>query len=417
MKNKIYILFLFVFTLFQSCKAQQSQTTLPKVENHLKGEIDYTYEALELVQKQQNGEEIILGTINKKGEIKFNVPEFDIKALYDSIPLQPYNFFQLFLMNSDCKDRDLFAETPFNEVYSQKYDPIFIKKYGENVAILFPATDEKMFKNNHYYRNNSYDGKNLVVGSKYYWFYMDRAITFNDNCVKNPIRTSEILKLEISANIILKKGWNFIEEKLESIQEYSTDDDTSILPKSIQFTQSSPDSKKVKWYLIQTIEDEKLAAVKKAFEIAPITKAQFEKWLPEKAGDFTRTSYELDKALDQSRSTKNNIIIVFENGTQKMEIAILDGAKNPDDLEMVKFSFAMDEELKRDDKPTTDTSASDAAIKGKVHHISKENKEKKTADLMSVYKDRIVLYASGENMTAAQLWEVIKALDIASIIK
>jgi len=45
---------------------------------------------------QANGEEIILGKINTDGTVHFNLPEFDIKALYDSIPLQQYKFHSLF---------------------------------------------------------------------------------------------------------------------------------------------------------------------------------------------------------------------------------------------------------------------------------------------------------------------------------
>jgi len=417
MKTNTYLLLLFIFTLFQSCKAQQTETTLLKVENHLKGELDYTHEALDLVQTQENGEEIILGKITKEGTIHFSLPEFDIKALYDGIPLQPQNFFSMFLMNSACKDRDLFADTPFKEAYAQKFDPMFIKKYGENVAILYPATDEKMFRNNHYYRNNSYDGQNLVLGTKYYWFYMDRDISFKDQCIKTPIRDNDSIQLKISADIQLKKGWNFIEENLVAVQAYSDGDYHTTLPKKIQFTHGSPASKKVKWYVIQIIKDERLDAAKTAYELEPITREQFEKWLPEKVGDFKRTSYELDKTLGDSDSKSNNVFVVFENGNQKMEIAVLDGAKNPDDLEMAKFSFAMDEEYEREDKPNTDIAAGDTAIKGEVHHISKEDKDNKTAQVMSVFKDRIVLYATAENMTAAQLWEGIKALNVGSIIE
>lgn len=46
MKIKTFIPFLFVFTLIQTCKAQKTQNPLPKVENHLKGVLDYTHEAL-----------------------------------------------------------------------------------------------------------------------------------------------------------------------------------------------------------------------------------------------------------------------------------------------------------------------------------------------------------------------------------
>ncbi|WP_033957409.1 hypothetical protein [Psychroserpens jangbogonensis] len=416
MKTKLILVVAII--LFQWCKAQQSQTaTLSKVENHLNGELDYTHEVLQLVQKQQNGEEIILGTINKDGEIKFNLPEFDIKALYDSIPLQHYNFFSLFLMNSDCKDRDLFAKTPFNDVYSEKFDPMYIKKYGENVAILFPATDEEMFNNNDYYRNNNYDGKNLVLGTKFYWFYIDRAIAFKDKCIKTPIRDNDTIELAISADIQLKKGWNFIEEQLVAVQEYNTDDYSSTRPKKIQFNQSSPNSKKVKWFVRQIMKDEDILAAKKLHELVPISKAQFKKWLPKKVGDLKRTSYELDKALDDSDSKSNNAFVVFESGNQKMEIAILDGAKNPDDLEMANFSFAMDKQYERDDKPTSDTTETDATDKGEANHISKEDKENKTSQIMALFKDRIVLYASGENVTSEELWDYIKKLKVEKLLK
>lgn len=417
MKTKTYILLLFVFTLFQSSKAQVIQTAVSSVENHLNGELDYTHETLYLVQKQQTGEEIIIGEITKEGTIHLSLPEFDIKALYDSIPLQPQNFFSMFLMNSDCKDRDLFAETPFNDVYAQKFDPIYIKKYDEDVAILFPATDEKMFKNNDYYGSNSYDGKVLTLGSKFYWFYMDREIMFNDACTKNLIRDNETIQLGIASNLLLKKGWNFIEEKLVETQVYSQGDYTSTLPKKIAFSIGDPNSKKVKWYLIQVIQDDRLEKVKTAYEIEPLTRSQYENALPEKAGNFTRTNFELDKALERSSSTKNNAYAVFEYGNQKMEIAMLDGAKNPEDLEMVNFSFAMDEEYERDDKPVTDATENEAVTKGEPHHISKEDTALKTAQVMSLFNDRIVVYAKGENITATQLWEGIKTLNIGSILE
>jgi len=90
MKTKTQILFVIVFVHIQFCMAQKSQssTTLPKVENHLKGELDYKHEALELVQRQVDGKEISLGKIQTDGKIHFKLPEFDIKALYDSINLQ-----------------------------------------------------------------------------------------------------------------------------------------------------------------------------------------------------------------------------------------------------------------------------------------------------------------------------------------
>jgi len=80
MNIKIQILFLIV--LVSSCNAQQAQATLPKVSNHLIGELDYTHEPLKMVRRQANGEEVSLGKINTDGTIQFNLPEYDIKSLF-----------------------------------------------------------------------------------------------------------------------------------------------------------------------------------------------------------------------------------------------------------------------------------------------------------------------------------------------
>jgi len=44
MKTKTYILFLFILVHVQFCKAQQTQTALPKVENYTKGELEIKVE-------------------------------------------------------------------------------------------------------------------------------------------------------------------------------------------------------------------------------------------------------------------------------------------------------------------------------------------------------------------------------------
>ncbi|MFK5972439.1 MAG: hypothetical protein QM485_04080, partial [Flavobacteriaceae bacterium] len=206
MKAKKHIFFLLILINLHSCKAQQLQTALPRVENHLEGELDYTHEALELVQTKANGEEISLGKINKDGTIHFNLPEFNIKALYDSIPLQHYKLQDWFFMSSSCKDRDIFAETPFDDVYSKKYDPIYIKKYGIYIAVLYPVSNEKIVSRN---ENN----RAVFPGdAKYSWFYIDRDIVYKDECTKISTWGTDKIEATISVNIQFKKGWNFIEE-------------------------------------------------------------------------------------------------------------------------------------------------------------------------------------------------------------
>jgi len=133
MKTKTYILFLLVFTLFQSCKTQQLQTktSLPKIENQLEGELDYTKGGFELVQWPNGGDEITLGRIDEKGAIHFNLPEYDIKALGKS---HSNSHFESQFNMLKCKGegavdaigRPLF-KTPYDAIYSQLYAPMYNK--------------------------------------------------------------------------------------------------------------------------------------------------------------------------------------------------------------------------------------------------------------------------------------------------
>lgn len=398
MKTKTYILFLFVFTLCQSCKAQQTQTSFPKVENHLNGDLDYTNEALELVQKQANGKEISLGKINKDGTVHFNLPEFNIKAIYDSIPLQHYKFQDLFLMNSSCKDRDVFTKTPFDAIYSQKYDPIFVKKYGTNIAALYPVSDEKIISRN---ENN----KTIFSGeAKYFWFYIDRDITYKDECIKISFDGIYDIEVAVRANIQFKKGWNFIEENLVEIQNYSEGDYHTILPKKIQFTKSSPASKKVKWVLKQIQEDEKIQTAKRLYNLTPITKEQFEKWASNKLGDLLVTNQE-HGIPPIGRKNKNTIHLTYANETQKKEIDlyVVDCAKSPGDMNMINFAYAMenDGKDKKDIKP----------------YIAQYSEREKATNLLYKVEDRLIVTASGVNINVEELWGYIKKLDVEKLLK
>jgi hypothetical protein len=285
-------------------------------------------------------------------------------------------------------------------------------KYGKIVGEIQPASQEGILKND------------FEIGSSISWFYSDGEGKLTATCIAyedDPNSEYELdrntLRNKTSYDISFKEGWNIVQHKLLEKKDMTVNSYSFSRRLIEEKTSVTKIPLPISWYMNYTANDEALEIEQQLLKLKPITKAQFEKWLPEKAGDFTRTSYELDKALEDSDSKSNNVFIVFENGTQKMEIAVIDGARVPVELKMAKFSFAMDEQFEREDKPVSDKTVSDAADKGEVHHISKEDTEKKTSQIMSVFKDRIVLYASGENMTAKQLWEVIKELDVASIIK
>ena len=397
MKTKTYINFIFLLALFQGCIAQQVPTTLPKVENHLKGELDYTHEALTLIQKRVDGKEISLGQINTDGTIHFNLPEYDIKMLYDSINLQPAKFQYLFDINSDCKDRDSFAKTSFDDIYAKKHDPIYIKKYGINIAALYPVSDEIIVS-----RNNNQ--RTLVPAeATYFWFYMDKSIAYTDDCLKISNRTGDAYA-RVSANIQFEKGWNFIEEHLVEVPNESQDDSQPTGLRKTEFTKSSPASKKVKWVLKQFMEDEKIQTAKRLHYLTPISKEQFEKWTPKKLGDLSATTKEHGNP-PQGQKNKNNMHLIYVNEAQEKEIDlyVVDCAKSPNDMEMINFAYAMENEGKdeKDIKP----------------YVAQFNERTKAMQLLYKVDDRILVNASGVNMNAEELWGYIQKLKVEMLLK
>jgi len=388
MKAKIYTLFVFSLLCFQSCKAQETQTSLPKVENHLNGKLDYTHEDLVLVDRQDNGEEINIGKIDKDGIIHFSLPEFNIKALYDSIPLQPYKL-QGWLSMENCKDKDAFAKTPFDGLYSKKY-VLYVKKYGIKVAVLEAVSDEKKTKNN---------GRG--IGSKFSWFYIDRAIDYKDECIKTSYN-NDTIEATINVNIPFEKGWNFIEENQVAVQDY--EDGKITKPEKIQFTKTSPANKKVKWFLRQIQDDKKIQIAKKLDKLTPITKKQFEKWTPKKLGDLSVTTKEYGKPPKGSKN-KNNIHLIYTNKGQKtkIDLYVVDCAKSPDDMEMINFAYAMENDGKdeKDIKP----------------YVAQYSEREKAMSFLYKVEDRIFVSASGVNITAEELWAYIQKLNIEKLLE
>ncbi len=338
-KTTIQLILVMTLSLF-SCNEQQSQTALPKVENHLTGELDYAHEALDLVQMLVNREDISLGKITTDGTVHFNLPEFDIKALYDSIPLEPYKLQDWFSMDSGCKDKDASAETSYDDVYAQRTKAIWIKKYGIYVSILETESNKKIVSNKDSTRDS------LAIIKEHFWFYIDRAITYKENCSKVSHITGDI-DHTISADIDFKKGWNFIEETTEwTLDDEQRNPNVSQVRKT-QYTKSSPTSRNVKWSLRQVANDEKIQTAKRLDKLTPITKKQFEKWVPNKLGDLIVTTKEHGNP-PKGQKNKNNMHLIYVNETNKKEIDlyVIDCAKSPDDMEMINFAYAM-EKMKR----------------------------------------------------------------------
>lgn len=257
MKTKLILVFAII--IMQSCKVQQLQTaSLPKIENQIKGELDYTKGGFELVQWQSNGDEITLGTIDEKGAIHFNLTEYDIRALGKN---HSNSHFESQFNMLKCKGEgevDMMGrpqfKTPYDDVYSQLYGSMYIKKYGVYLGYLSLVSDKKMLIKNNF---------DKITGNKYYWFYIDRALDYKDNCIQE---RDEGVEIDLSADMQFKKGWNFIKRNLMEVQSYGENNERTI-PKKIQYTLSSPESKDVIWHIVRKMDEEKIQAAKKEYEL------------------------------------------------------------------------------------------------------------------------------------------------------
>jgi hypothetical protein len=260
MKTKIYTLLLIVSVLFLSCKTQQLQTkaSLPKIENQFKGELDYTKGGFKLVQWQNGGDEIVLGKIDKNGAIHLNLPEYNIEALGKN---HANSHFESQFNMLICKDKGevdmtgtpLF-KTPYDDVYSQLYPPMYVKKYGVFVAYVSLVSDEKMLIKGNF---------DKIIGNRYYWIYVDRAFNYKETCIRGYSYYDD-REIERSADIQFKKGWNFVKSSVVEVQHYGENNEHTVA-KKILFTLSSPESSDVKWFLKRKIDDDKIQAAQKEY--------------------------------------------------------------------------------------------------------------------------------------------------------
>jgi len=258
---KMNLLIILSIALFHSCISKKvlPKTIFPQVENQIEGELDFTNGGFELVQWPKNGDEMTLGSIDKTGAIHFSLPDYDIKELGNNH--MGSDLGSQFNMNY-CKGKGEYGtmgqplfKTPFDDVYSQLYPPIYVRKYGVTIAYISPVSDERMLDKNNW---------DKIVGSKYYWMYIDRDLHYKDTCIRES-RKGAGLEVERSADIQFQKGWNFIKADLLSVQTYGKNNE-QILAKNFLYTMGSSKSEDIKWIMQRSKTDEEILAAKKEFE-------------------------------------------------------------------------------------------------------------------------------------------------------
>lgn len=137
--------------------------------------------------------------------------------------------------------------------------------------------------------------------------------------------------------------------------------------------------------------------------LAPISKDKFEKWAPNKLSDLSLTLKEHGNP-PSGQENKNNIHLIYANETQekKMELYVVDCAENPRDMEMIDFSYAME----NDGKDEKDIKA----------YITQYDDQKKVTMLLYKVSDRLFVNATGANIEAEELWGYVQNLNVENLL-
>jgi len=380
MKTKTYVLLLFFFIYFQPCKAQQTETELPIIENYTKGELEIKVTPFGIENP------VSVGKVTADGTIHFNWNS-DISSIKDP------DFYMSSLKNAVgmtfCNDKEI--EQSNEEAKAVDAKELFLYKYGQPVGALYPATQKEIEENIGENRH-----KRLVLGSTISWAYSDSDVVFNAKCTINyELENVYNFKEVTNYTIQLKEGWNIILNTLVEKEDWKSGDEIGSLPKTITKTSITKIPNTINWYLKFWANDEDLEKQHQLSQLTPISEEQFQNWLPNQVKGFKRTSYQINKTLDRSKS-KSNVFLVCEKENQKIELTIIDGAESPEDLEMVQFAFEMSESFKEQG------------------YASKQNEN--TTEILYAIDDRIVVMAKGNDITPEELWATLENLQIKKLI-
>ncbi len=399
MKIKKWVLFLFVFTLFQSAKAQKMQSTSPKIENYTKGELEIKIAPFGLENP------ISVGKVTADGTIHFDFPEIDLNATEET------PFFSMQKMGRAvgmfvCHDKEVEQNTETVEAIEIK--DVFLYKYGQQVGALLRATQKEMLDDD------------FVIGSTISWFYSNGEGEFKANCTtyeddetakdgldRNTIRN------KTSYNISFKKGWNIVSHSLLEKKDITTDTGqySKRLIEQKESVANIPAT--MNWYLNYWANDELIEIEHQLVELKPITKQHYESWLPKKLGNLKRTSYEVGKKLERMPTT-NNVNLLFEKGAQKTDVTIVDCAGNKDAASMYTL---MKDMASRDWKDKTETGYRSASkMDDKRVMIDYNEKEAKTL-ASYIANGRFLVKAEATNVKPEELWKHLKTLNLETLIK
>ncbi|TDU43103.1 hypothetical protein BXY82_0509 [Gelidibacter sediminis] len=202
MKNTLLLLALF------SIQISVAQP-LAKVDNH-------TLSAMDLVLFSFGMEQpVSIGTISNTGELHFNFPN-DLNFLSEEVTTNFMNDAAFTLFSKCDNSYNILSEDENIKAAPGGYISLRSKD-NPYAGLLFMVTDENLVP-----WLESYGDVDAVLGSYFELVYMESEFNYQGDCTATITYTDDdALVTTYSYNLHLEPGFNFIEYKIESVEEHS----------------------------------------------------------------------------------------------------------------------------------------------------------------------------------------------------
>jgi len=391
MKTTASILCLILFALLQSCKAQQILSTLPKLENYSKGELELRITSF--------GEKnpIKVGRIAADGTIHLEWPEIDLKEREENKYLT--TSINYLVGSKYCKDPNISISN--EEVTLVKIDFLYLYKYDQIVGCIIPSTQHEQEHNER------------QLGSTLQWIYSLGETSAKAKCsVKKEWEDLYSFDETTTYDLRFKKGWNLVAKTLIELEEWEKGEEKGSMPKTKELRSIEAIPSNMDWFLKYWANDELLELEQGLIAKTAITKQQYKSWLPKNLGPLKRTGYEISKVVDRMPDT--NINLIFEQGSKKVDITIVDcvGTKN------AAAGYTLIQDMaSRDWNDKTDTGYNSASEMNGMRVLTQYNEpEAKTSLSYNAY-NRFVIDAQANNIDVEDLWKLLETLDLVALVR
>jgi hypothetical protein len=189
------------------CAIAQSQTN-PMVEN-------YSLKAMDIVAFPFDmSYPITIGTISDSGELNFNFPK-DLSFMYDKALADSWSDAASILFSKCDNSYEILAEEENRKAVNVGFISLSTKENPYS-GTIYMTTDEKMVP-----YLEAYGNIDAILGSYFELVYIQSDFNYQGECTSTVSNTEDdILEALYTYDLQLKAGFNFVEYKIENVEEH-----------------------------------------------------------------------------------------------------------------------------------------------------------------------------------------------------